>query len=65
AAYSAIKKELVGILWDHFRDARDKRAQLIADPGYIREVLARGANKARAIAQVTIDKVRRDVGLVY
>jgi tryptophanyl-tRNA synthetase len=65
ASYGAIKKELVGILWEYFRDARETRARLEADPGYIRAVLADGARKAREIAQVTIDAVRRNVGLIY
>lgn len=65
AAYGAIKKELVGILWDYFAEARESRARLSADPGHIREVLSKGAEKARQIAQGTIDTVRRNVGLIY
>ena len=65
AAYGTIKKELVGILWDYFRDARARRAELMNDPEGIRAILAKGADKARAIAQATIDDVRRKVGTVY
>jgi tryptophanyl-tRNA synthetase len=65
AAYGAIKKELVGILWDFFKDARDKRARLIKDPGHIRSVLKTGAEKARAIAAETMETVRRRVGTRY
>jgi len=65
AAYGTIKKELVGILWDYFRDARETRNRLLADPGHIRAVLANGARKAREIAQLTIDATRRNVGLIY
>jgi tryptophanyl-tRNA synthetase len=65
AAYGTIKKELVGILWDFFRDAREERARLTADPGYIRQVLAKGAEKARAIGHDTIEDVRRKVGAKY
>lgn len=65
AAYGTIKKELAGVLWDYFRESRDKRAQLAKDPGYLREVLAKGAAKARAIAAGTIDLVRDRVGLKY
>jgi tryptophanyl-tRNA synthetase len=65
AAYGTIKKELVGILWDYFRHAREKRAELMNDPGSIRAILAKGADKARAIAQATIDDVRKRVGTVY
>ena len=65
AAYGAIKKELVGILWDFFKDAREKRAKLIKDPQYIKNVLTMGAEKARAIATETIETVRRRVGTRY
>lgn len=65
AAYGAIKQELVGILLDFFRDAREERSRLLKDPGHIRAVLAAGAEKARAIAQVTIEDARRKVGLRY
>jgi tryptophanyl-tRNA synthetase len=65
AAYGTIKKELVGILWDFFKDARDKRATLMKDPEHIRNVLAMGAEKARVIAADTIETVRRRVGTRY
>ncbi len=65
AAYGTIKKELVGVLWDFFRENREERARLLNDPGHIRDILAFGAEKARAIAAGTIDDVRRKVGLLY
>lgn len=65
AAYGTIKKELVGILWDFFRDAREERARLLKDSGHLRDILAKGAKKAREIGQETIDTVRQRVGIVY
>ncbi|MFZ5758462.1 MAG: tryptophan--tRNA ligase [Thermodesulfobacteriota bacterium] len=65
AAYGYLKLELVDILWEYFRAAREKREQLVADSGYLREVLAQGAAKARAKAAPTLDLVRQRVGLVY
>jgi tryptophanyl-tRNA synthetase len=65
AAYGAIKKELVGILWDFFKDAREKRTKLAKDPQYIRGVLTMGAEKARVIAAETIETVRKRVGTRY
>lgn len=65
AAYGTLKKELVGILWDYFREHRDERARLGNDPGYVREVLRKGAEKTRAVAAGTIDLVRERVGIVY
>ncbi len=65
AAYGTIKKELVGILWEFFRDAREERARLAEDPQHIRNILTRGAEKARAIAMDTIKTVRERVGMSY
>jgi tryptophanyl-tRNA synthetase len=65
AAYGEIKKELVGILWDFFKDARETRAKLIKDRQYVRNILTMGAEKARAIATDTIETVRRRVGTRY
>lgn len=65
AAYGYLKLELVDILWDFFREAREKREKLIADPSYLKEVLAAGADKARQKAAVTLDLVRDRVGLKY
>ncbi|MFH1115594.1 MAG: tryptophan--tRNA ligase, partial [Pseudomonadota bacterium] len=55
AAYGTIKKELVGILWDYFSDHRQERERLLKDPGYLKNVLAKGAEKARAIAVKTME----------
>lgn len=65
AGYGAIKKELVGILLDFFKDARAERGRLLNNPDFIRETLAKGAQKARDIARDTIETVRERVGLRY
>lgn len=65
AAYGRIKLELVDILWVYFGEARKKRDELEQDQGYVREVLKKGADKARQKAAVTLDLVRERVGLKY
>ena len=65
AAYGTLKKELVGVLWDYFKQHRELRERLGNDPGYVREVLRKGAEKTRAVAAQTIDLVRERVGLTY
>ncbi len=65
AGYGTLKKELVGILWDYFKDNREEKLRLSRDPGYIRDVLKHGAEKARAVASVTLTDVRNKVGLNY
>ncbi|MEW6220884.1 MAG: tryptophan--tRNA ligase [Thermodesulfobacteriota bacterium] len=65
AAYGRIKLELVTILWEYFREAREERQRLGRDPGYLRAVLRAGAEKARTHAAPTLDLVRERVGLRY
>jgi len=65
AAYGYIKQELVGLIWDYFRAARARRDELVNDPAYLKEVLARGAQQAREKAAPTLDLVRDRVGLLY
>ena len=43
--------------------ARSCRSEIVADPAYVNRVLAEGAEKARAIARKTLDRVRAAVGL--
>ncbi len=65
AAYGHLKIELVDILWEYFREAREERKRLVRDPAYLKDVLAEGARKARQEASPTLDLVRDRVGLKY
>ena len=65
AAYGHIKQELFELIRDYFAEARDRKKQLLADPDYLHQVLASGADKARRKAIVTLDLVRDRVGLKY
>jgi tryptophanyl-tRNA synthetase len=44
---------------------RERRAQALARPGYLREVLMAGSDKARGIARQTMARVRDAVKLTY
>jgi tryptophanyl-tRNA synthetase len=44
---------------------RERRAQALARPGYIRDVLIEGSKKARGVAQQTMARVRDAVKLKY
>jgi tryptophanyl-tRNA synthetase len=44
---------------------RERRAQALAKPGYLREVLMEGSKKARVVAQGTMERVRDAVKLKY
>lgn len=65
AAYGYLKLELLDLLNDKFGEARKKKAEYLADPAMLRDILAKGADKAREKATVTLDLVRERVGLKY
>ena len=65
AAYGYIKQELVDLIGDYFKDARQKRAELLQDKESLKKILAQGAQKAREKAAPTLDLVRKRVGLKY
>jgi tryptophanyl-tRNA synthetase len=50
---------------DKFGEARKKKQEYLADPEMLRAILAKGSDKAREKATVTIDLVRERVGLKY
>src|SRR3989440_7823010 len=49
--YGDLKKALFEHYWNYFAAARNKRAQLVANPDHVHSVLRDGAAKARAPAQ--------------
>lgn len=61
--YGEFKQRLFEAVRDHFEPMRAKRQELQADVKVIEEVLADGAAKARNVAQRTMDRVRKAVGL--
>lgn len=61
--YGDFKKRLLEAYLERFEPMRVRRDEILADPGYIDEVLASGAERARAAAAPVIDRVRRAVGL--
>jgi tryptophanyl-tRNA synthetase len=62
--YGDFKKRLADAYWDFFAPMRERRAEILADPGYVDRVLADGAARARDEAAKVLDRVRRAVGLV-
>ena len=61
--YGAAKTELLGLIDEHFAQAREKRRELAKDMAQIEEWLRQGAAKARATAGATLDLVRSKCGL--
>ncbi len=61
--YGTAKKMLLEKIETYFAPARAKRAELLKNPDHVEAVLQRGAAKARAEAQKTMDLARQAVGL--
>ncbi|MEO7099551.1 MAG: tryptophan--tRNA ligase [Luteolibacter sp.] len=61
--YGDFKKRLAEAYWDYFAPMRARRAEILADPGYVDQVLATGALRAREEAAIVLDRIRHAVGL--
>ncbi len=61
--YGTVKKRLAELLIEYFKPYRQKRAELGKNLDFIEAVLKAGAERARAVARQTLDKVRSAVGL--
>ncbi len=61
--YGEAKKELLAVLMDYFAPFRQKREELVKNLDYVHEVLRNGAERANAVADETMAKVRKAVGL--
>ena len=61
--YGDLKKALFEHYWNHFAEARKKRAELVANPDYVNAVLAEGANRARTVARAVLKRARQASGL--
>ncbi|MFL6529479.1 MAG: tryptophan--tRNA ligase [Chthoniobacterales bacterium] len=61
--YGEFKKQLFAKLWEYFAPMRARRDEILAQPDYIDEVLARGAERANQIADYVMCRVRQAVGL--
>ena len=58
----ADKTDLADRIIEYFRPYRERREQLEADPGIVQKVLIEGADRARPIAQATLESVRSAMG---
>ena len=61
--YGDLKKSLFEHYWNHFAEARKRRAELAANLDYVNGVLADGASKARTLAQKVLKRARQASGL--
>jgi tryptophanyl-tRNA synthetase len=61
--YGDFKKRLFAAIWEYFAPMRERREQLLRDPGYVDEVLRQGAARAHEVAEGVMRRVQEAVGL--
>jgi tryptophanyl-tRNA synthetase len=61
--YGDLKKRLFVSVWEYFAPFRARRAEFEADPGHVEKILSAGAEKAAAVADSVMQRVRRAVGI--
>lgn len=57
------KRQLTARLAEQLKPFREKRAELRGKPGLISDILAAGADRARAVAKTTLQRVRESIGM--
>lgn len=65
AGGGGLKKLVTEAVNERFAPIRARRAELVADPGYLESVLAQGNERANERADATLDEVRRAMQMVY
>jgi len=61
--YGHAKKELLGLIIDKFAEERERRKDLEKNPGYVKDVLQEGGQKARERAESVMEPIRSVTGL--
>ncbi|QCO97439.1 tryptophan--tRNA ligase [Arthrobacter sp. 24S4-2] len=62
--YGHLKKDLADVMVDFITPLRDRTNELMADPAELDRLLARGAERAREIASVTLGQVYERMGFL-
>jgi tryptophanyl-tRNA synthetase len=62
--YGPLKTDTASALIEFLRPTRERYEELKSNPDYVREVLAKGAAKARSIASVTLARAEQNIGLL-
>ena len=62
--YNYLKKEVAEVIVENLRPIRDRHQALVDDPGEIERILARGAERARRVAEPKIEQIKRKVGFL-
>ena len=59
------KLYLADIVWEHYRPYRERREKFATNTQDVRDILKIGADKARKVAAVNIEKIRSVTGISY
>lgn len=63
--YGQAKKRLAELIIEYFEPFRQKRAELEKNLDHVKNILANGAERARAVASETLLKARKAIGLEH
>jgi tryptophanyl-tRNA synthetase len=61
--YGDLKKALFEYYWNYFAPMRQRRAELVANPDHVQEVLRQGAERARSMARQVLNRAKLAAGL--
>ncbi|MBU0974747.1 tryptophan--tRNA ligase [Patescibacteria group bacterium] len=61
--YGDLKKQLAEAIFAELKPIQEKRVELEKNPEYIDKMIALGAKKSRAIAEKTVEEVKKKMGL--
>lgn len=62
-SYKEAKEALAEAILEFFQPMRTRRQELLQNPEYVAEILAKGAKEANAISETNIQQIRQLVGL--
>jgi tryptophanyl-tRNA synthetase len=62
--YAFLKKSLIALLTEKLEPLRKKKKELDSRELYVKEILSQGEQRARSIAESTIQEVKKKVGLL-
>jgi len=63
--YGDVKQELYEKVMDYFQPYREKRLSLTSNPSFVYDILESGAEKAKIVANETLERVRYATGVNY
>lgn len=61
--YGEVKAGLATAIYELLQPLQDKRAELVANPQYVTDVIVDGAARARLVARATLEEVKDKMGL--